>query len=407
MSEPEPLPPQSRTLRARLGWVVVGVAGAAIIASFALSSDDDAAAERGRGPRATPVAVVPIERATITERGRYPGELDADSADVSSFYTGRLRAVHVRVGDLVKAGDPVAEIDPVDAQAQISRARAQAQAASAEEKRAAIELEAARRELARYEKLSDQVSALELDARRAGTQALESAVATAAARGAEARAGVQLLQKRVVESVIRAPFDGRVAARHVDPGAIVNAGEPLVRIVATGPMHVRFEVPEQDVLGIEVGTRLRVVTQTGSEGQEVSVPASVTGIGGEVSRDRRVATIEALVAEPPSGWLTGMFADVVVDRRTIEGATVVPSSAVLSRMQPTGEIATGVLVADENVARWVPVAVVAREADRVAIKSSDRRLAIGAPVLVAGHIDLADGGAIIISGADETAAESG
>jgi RND family efflux transporter MFP subunit len=401
----DPSTTTSKPGRARLGWFIVGAGAVAVAVSYALPTGDDAAATENRERRATPVVAAPVERSTLTERGRYPGELDADAADVSSFYTGRLTAVHVRVGDVVAKGQVLAEIDPIDAREQIARARAQAQAAAAEEQRAAIELGVARRQLERYERLSDQVSASDIDAQRALAEALETAVATAAAREAEARAGVRLLEKRVVESEIRAPFAGRVAARHVDPGVIVDAGAPLIRVAATAPLRVRFEVPEQDVADLAVGTGLRVATQAqGAGGATAGVAAKVTGIAGEVSRDRRVATLEALLESPPPSWLPGMYAQVIVDRRVIQGATVVPATAVLSRLQPDGTIATGVLIADGEVARWVPVKVAAREDDRVAIEVASGALAPGTRVLVAGHVDLTHGSPIQVA-ADRARAE--
>jgi RND family efflux transporter MFP subunit len=392
--DPSTIP--SKPARARLGWFIVGAGAVAVAISFALPSGDDAAATEETERRATAVTAAPVERATLTARSRYPAELDADTSDLSSFYTGRVTVVHVRVGDLVTRGQVLAEIDPIDAREQIARARAQAQAAAAEERRAAIELGVARRQLERFERLRDQVSASEIDAQRALTETLSAAVATAAARGAEARAGVRLLEKRVVESEIRAPFAGRVAARHVDPGVIVDAGAPLVRVAAIAPLRVRFEVPEQDVADLAVGAHLTVVTQAGAQGQG-GVAARVTGVAGEISRDRRVATLEALIEAPPESWLPGMFAQVIVDRRVIRDATVVPASAVLSRLRPDGTIATGVLLADRDVARWLPVKVAAREDDRMAIEAAPGSLAPGARVLVAGHVDLTDGSRIQVA----------
>ena len=65
-----------------------------------------------------------------------------------------------------------------------------------------------------------------------------------------------------------------------------------------------------------------------------------------------------------------------------------PANAVLSRLQPTGEILTGVLLDNAGTARWVPVRIVARDGDRVAIEGA---VAAGARVLVGGHVDLMDG----------------
>jgi RND family efflux transporter MFP subunit len=393
----------SKPSRARLGWFIVGAGAVAVAASFALPSGDDAEVTEEREQRATPVAAAAVERATLTEHGRYPGELDADAADVASFYSGRVTVVRVRVGDVVGKDQVLAEIDPIDAREQIARARAQAQAAAAEERRVAIDLAAARRELARFERLSDQVSASDMDAQRARVEGLQAAVGTAAARGAEARAGVRLLERRLVESEVRAPFAGRVAARHVDPGVIVSAGAALVRIAAIAPLRVRFEVPAQDVADLAVGTRLQVITQAGAQ-RGGGVAARVTGVAGEVSRDRRVATLEALIEAPPESLLPGMYAQVIVERRVIQGATVVPASAVLSRLQPDGKIIAGVLVAGGEVARWVPATVVAREDDRVAIEVAPP-LAPGARVLVAGHVDLTDGSRIQVTADRDRATE--
>jgi RND family efflux transporter MFP subunit len=427
MSDPKPgPPPATKRSRAWLGWAIVALGAALVATSFAFSSGDGAPSNGG-GERLAPVSVAVVSRAAITEASRYPGELDADAADVSSFYTGRLIAVRVRVGDTVEAGAVLAELDPVDAQEQIAQAQAQAKAAAADEQRAKVERDAAAAELVRAEALVKEqlISPLELDKQRARAQALSAAVESAAAGGTEARARVRLLQRRIVESVVRAPFAGRIAERYVDPGAIVAAGARLVRLVQVSPLRVRFEVPQHEVAGLAAGVRLQVTTHgrtpsanppgapavaasaspsagaaapsaASSIGPSSAAPpapaagvsATVTGVGSEVSRDRRVATVEALIEAPPAGWLPGMFAEAVVVRRTIEEATVIPGIAVLSRLQPSGTVQTGVFVADDGVARWVPVVVIAREGERMAVDSA---LAPGTPVLVAGHADLTDG----------------
>jgi multidrug efflux system membrane fusion protein len=382
------LPP--RRSRAWIAWVVVGVAGLLVAGSFFIKSDDKAAANAPKNKAATPVTAADVVTGPITQRGRYPGELDADATDVAAFYAGRLVAISVRVGDTVKAGDVIAELDPVDAKEQIAQARAQAKAAAADRNRAIVERDHAAAEVARLEPLARDklISTLEIDRQRARANALGATVESATAGEAEAQARVKLLEKRIVESVVRAPFAGRVAERYVDPGVIVNAGTRLARIVAVAPLRVRIEVPEADIPRLAVGTALRVVTSGDREG----VAAKITGIASEVSRDRRIAIVEGLIDVPPAGWLPGMYAEVLVDLRTIDQATIVPASSVLSRLQPNGAVASGVFVASaESTARWVPVREVTRDGDRVAIEGE---LQPGAKVLVSGHVDLADGSRI-------------
>lgn len=371
---------------------MVAVAAAAIAVSFLFAQDEDQAPTAKSG-KSTPVSVVAVERGPMTQRGRYPGELDADTADVAAFFAGRIIDVRVRVGDLVKQGDVVAELDPVDAKEQIAQARAQARAAAAERTRAKVERDAAASEVARLEPLAQQqlISALEIDRQRARANALGAAVESAAASEAEAQARVRLLEKRLSESVVRAPFAGRIAERYVDPGAVVSAGARLVRVVATAPLRIRFEVPETDISRLAKDTKLAVVTQAAAER---SARATVTGVASEVSRERRVATVEAILDDAPAGWLPGMFAEAVVDLRVIPDATIVPANAVLSRLQSDGKVSVGVLIAgDGGVARWIEVKEVAREGDRVAV---DGQLPPRAKLLVAGHVDLSDGSKITI-----------
>jgi RND family efflux transporter MFP subunit len=399
--------PEPRPRRAWLGWALVAAAAIAIAVSFAFSSDD-AASQPAPGPKATPVSVAPVGRATLVDRRRYPGELAASAADVAAFYAGRLTAVRVRVGDRVAAGDIVAELDPVDAREQIAQAEAQARAAAAEERRARVEHQAAVVEMERVAALAERgiVSQQEIDTHRARAAALDAEVKTAAAGEAEARARVKLLEKRVVESRVRAPFAGRIAARYVDPGAIVTAGARLVRVVAEAPLWVRFEVPEQDVAGLTVGSTVRVTTEVGgapAAGAEggaagadpaIGVPATITGIAGEVDRAQRVVAVEGRIDAPPPFWLPGMYAEAIVARRSYQDATVVPGVAVLSRLAPSGATENGVFVLADGTARWVPVAVLARDGDRVAVQGD---LGDGARVLVAGHVDLADGSPVTLA----------
>jgi RND family efflux transporter MFP subunit len=393
MNAPPPTTVPAARSRAWIAWVVVAIVGIAIAVSFLFKRDDEPAGQSTK-KKPTMVTAVAVARGEMTQRGRYPGELDADTADVAAFYAGRVTQIRVRVGDTVKANDVVAELDPVDAKEQIAQARAQAKAAAAEQNRAKVERDAAFAEVARLEPLAADklISALEIDRQRAKAQALGATVDSAAAGEAEAQARVRLLEKRIVESVVRAPFAGRIAERYVDPGAIVAAGARLVRVVAIAPLRIRFEVPESDVARLSAGTTLTATTKAGDGS---TAPARVTGVASEVSRERRVAAVEALIESPPPGWLPGMYADAVVDLRTIKDATIVPATAVLSRLQADGTVAVGVLVAgDGGVARWIPVREVAREGERVAVEG---QLPVGAKVLVAGHVDLSDGSQIVVS----------
>ena len=89
----------------------------------------------------------------------------------------------------------------------------------------------------------------------------------------------------------------------------------------------------------------------------------------------------------------GMYAQVRVAGGTIEG-TIVPGAAVLKRVNNRGIEAQGVFVAAADAARWIPVDLLGRQGDRVAVKGG---LAAGDLVLVFGHQDLADGARVTVA----------
>jgi len=375
-------------------WALLALVAAAIGASFFFGGDDPTTgAGAPKGPRAAAVATAAVTDERVVERATYPGELDADAADVAALFAGRLDQVHVRIGDLVAAGDPIATVHIVDLAAQRDEADARARASQADIDRTRAELEAAQRDAARFASLGQDalVAAREADAARARARALTAELQRARASLAEAQARVAQLGVRESESLVRAPYAGRVVDRYADPGGFVTTGARLVRLVASGPLRVRIEIPEQDVPRVTVGAAVEIgVPSLGP----ASAHARITGMGGEVLRDRRVVIVEALLGHHPEAWLAGMYASATVVHQAIERGPVVPEGALLTRVGGDGRPVAGVFRRDDAVARWVPVKVRAREGSRVAI---DGELAIGAEVLVQGHHDLGDGAAIRVS----------
>lgn len=399
-------PPGAR--RPWLPWTVLAAlaAGVAILFVWEPGSSGDSAAQGRGGPRATPVAAAPVETGPLTERATYPGELDADAAEVASSVAGRLVAVDVRIGDQVTQGQALARVDGADLVRQRAEAAAAARVADAAELRATVQLQAAERELQRAQALFGQgtISEQERDRLSAEVDALGAQVQAAAAQEAQAQARVAVLDQKITETRLRAPFAGTVAMRHHDPGNFVSAGASVVRIVAHAPLRVRFDLPEQDVGRFAADTAFTVrAPPTGAR----EIPGRVTGFGTEVDRERRIVRIEGELTEPPDTWLPGMYAEVVAAQRTIERATIVPAAALVSRLQAGSTVQQGVFRPEDGQARWVPVRVLARDGDRVAVETiaaADSGVhdgvqagGLGTQVLTSGHTDLADGAPITLT----------
>lgn len=379
-------------------FVIVGLLGG-VGALFAWSPGGGEAepAFEGEGDRATTVSVGEAESDSLVERSTYPGELVADRADLASKIGGRIREVNVRTGAEVERGQILARIDASDLRAQLREAQAQVESAQSAERRAQVELEAAERDLERNERLAerDVVSQQDVDDVRDRVNSLQEEVQSAVAERSRAEAQIEVLSQDIQEAEIKAPFAGTVSERHVDPGAFVQSGSPVVRLVSGAPLRVSFEVPERDVGAFGEGAEFEVrAPPTGDQ----TFMGTVTGAAREVVREQRVAHVEGTVVDAPQSWLAGMYAEVVTPRRSIDDALVVPESALVSRVRPDGETRYGLFRPRDGHARWLDVRVLGREDGRVAVEGE---LEEGARILVSGHRELGDGQPISILGAGE------
>src|SRR5690606_8807741 len=104
--DPTATPPGETPARPWLRWSILGVIAAALAVLFVLGpgGESDGQARRMERARPTPVSAAPVEVGPLSERATYPGELDADAAEVAANVTGRLVAVSVRIGDRVTRG---------------------------------------------------------------------------------------------------------------------------------------------------------------------------------------------------------------------------------------------------------------------------------------------------------------
>jgi multidrug efflux system membrane fusion protein len=228
------------------GWLWIGVVG--VLAGGAAACGG---ARRVGAPAAEPVRaqLARAEAATVPQTIELYGTVEAErTAAVSSRVMAAVRAVRVKPGDVVKAGQVLVEIDPQTAEGQVAQARgalAQAQAA----------FTLAHRNLERYSALVAKAAASELELDMARMQDEQAQGAVEQAKGAlEAATSV------AKESVVVAPFAGRVAAKMVEVGDLTAPGRPLVVVESEGGRRLAVAAPESAVKAsnLELGSRVSV-----------------------------------------------------------------------------------------------------------------------------------------------------
>ncbi len=220
--------------------------------------------------------------------------LARESVEVASPLEARLAQVLVHLGDHVKSGATVATLGTAPLRQELAMAEASLRAAEAEQRRADSLLAEARRRRGRVDSLGEFVAEADRAAAELDEKLAVSAFEAARAHVDKETAGVQRLRETLASSELRAPFDGTVAARFQDPGVMVHPGTPIVRLIRSDDLWVRFAVPEKDRMGITAGTRVDVHL----ENLDFPVAAVVEQIAPEVDAASRMVFMEARLDVP-------------------------------------------------------------------------------------------------------------
>ncbi|MCB1912217.1 MAG: efflux RND transporter periplasmic adaptor subunit [Rhodocyclaceae bacterium] len=203
------------------------------------------------------------------------GRLEATEVDVATKIAGRVAELLPREGAQVKRGERVARIDMADVEAQ--RLQALAQVAQAKqgiaEAEAGVAVARSNLMLARitYKRSYELVkrnflSAQRLDTDRANVRAAEASLAAAhtrveAARAAEtaASAAEQRIESLLSDGELKAPIDGRVLYRLVEPGEVLAAGGKLLTLVDLSEVYMSVFLPSERAGQLKVGADARIV----------------------------------------------------------------------------------------------------------------------------------------------------
>lgn len=204
-----------------------------------------------------PVTVSDLREEVLASGTLKPARLTAVGAQVS----GRITALNVRVGDTVKAGDVIAQIDPVTRQNDLRSSEASLKNYRAQkvEKEAALVL--AEANLARQQATLAQraTSRSDFDSADSTVRQTRAQIAALEALIVGAEASVETSRVNLEYTRITAPIDGTVLATVVQEGQTVNAVQSAPTIVVLGQlatMTVRAEISEADIVKVRPGQSL-------------------------------------------------------------------------------------------------------------------------------------------------------
>lgn len=310
------------------------------------------------------VKLMTVETGTMAAETQYAGEVRARTELRLGFRVpGKLIRRQAEVGQRVKVGDVLAQLDPQDFRLATDAVRAQLRAAETNRDLAAAEFERSRALRAQ-----NFISGVELDRRRATLDAAQAQVA-------QVRAQLETQTNQSAYTQLVATAAGVVTAVDAEPGQVVAVGTPVVRLAQDGPLDVVFAVPEGSIDQLPVGSKA-----------EVRQWADDTVLTGTVRE-------KAALADPVTRTFQVKLA-LGADARLPLGSTVTVSPQALSPkglqaiMLPTsalwhdnGGSAVWVLERDSMTVRAQPVQVTAADGNRVVVASG---LEPGMQVVTAG-----------------------
>ena len=374
------LPSESSRRRRRL-WVAAALAVMVIVvcAWYAWPKPDQPIAGRGdASARPLPVVAAEAKKGSIDVALTALGTVTPrNSVIVRSRVDGELVRVAFSEGQMVKAGDLLAEIDPRPFEVQLTQALGQLTKDQALLKNAQLDLE-------RYRTLlqQDSISKQQVDTQEALVHQYEGGVKTD--QGQVDNARLQLTYARVT-----APISGRVGLRQVDPGNIIHASDTngLVVITQLQPITVLFPIPEDNLPRVikRVQSGESVPVEAYDRAQKVKL-----GVGKLTTFDNQVDTTTGTVklrAEFPNtdgALFPNQFVNVRMIVETLPDATLVPSSAI-----QRGAPGTFVYVVKaDNTVNVVPVKLGPVQGETAAVDSG---IAPGDVVVVDGADKLREG----------------
>lgn len=378
-------------------WAIPLVATAVLLGggwALRVARQDEAPAGPGSGARG-PVAVeaVAVEHGPIEQRRELTGTLEATAEIVvAPKVGGRLDRITVDLGDPVRRGQVVAELD--DEELEQAQAQAKADLAVAQARKLAADnaLEIAERNLERVAGLRQRgiVTEEELDATRATKLQAEAEVAVASSEITRAKAALRGAEVRKAYTQVSVDWtDGAetrvVAERLVDDGTMVAANTPLLSVVGLDPLVVAVHVTEQDYGRLRMGLPVSLITDA-YPGEEFT--GHVARIAPVFAPESRQARVELEVPNPEGRLRPGMFVRARVVLARVEAAAIVPRAALVSQ----GDGHAVYVVSDDDTARLQPVTVGVSDGERVQVDG----LPGSARVITLGQARLHDGAAIVL-----------
>lgn len=260
------------------------------------------------------IEVTTVAPTDLTDEIRISGALQPlQKVRLVAEVGGRIETVTRQVGDAVAQGDILVELRTDTLQAVLRAREASLEASQAQLRLAESILERNRR--LGESGVSSQAALLEAEANVLNL--------TAQTRGLEA--DIEQARIQLEDAVIRAPFDGIVSARSIEPGQAISVGTDLLEIVDISRVEAAVAVPTSRIAQVQVGQEANLSVD-GFPGE--TFPAKVVRISPVAEAGSRAVRVYLQMDNPDERLRGGMFSTGSLKLRDFPGVIALPASAI-------------------------------------------------------------------------------
>ncbi|MEA5259529.1 efflux RND transporter periplasmic adaptor subunit [Arcicella aquatica] len=268
--------------------------------------------------------VVKVAETIPTQELHIPGELMSFyETELFSKVNSYIKKIHADIGDHVKVGDILAELEAPELNAQLAEAYAKVRASEAQ----LMASKSVFRRLLKAAQTLGAVSPNDIDVARSKTVADSLSLL-----------GTSAVYQSILEMnsylKVKAPFDGVITNRKLSPGAFVGPNDknamPLFSIKQENKLRLQIPVPERYVEDIH---KNQLVTFTVMSSPDKVFNGKVSRIAQNVDRQTRSEIIEIEVPNQKMNLVSGMYAQVILPIERGHKSLIVPSSAVTTTME--------------------------------------------------------------------------
>ena len=255
------------------------------------------------GPRALNVDAMVMQPQRLVEIINSSGTLIPDEeVDLSFETSGKLVDIFFEEGTRVQQGQLLAKINDRPLQAQLLKLQAQEKLAREREFRQKSLLSRDAISQESYDQIVTELQSIEAD--------------------------IMLLEARIAETELRAPFEGVVGLRYVSEGAYVNINTRIARLIKIDPLKIEFAVPERYSGEIEPGFPILFFL----DGSDANHQAKVYALDPKVDVRTRNIIVRAMYANPDERIKPGRFVSIQMELSEIEDALAIPTEALIPEM---------------------------------------------------------------------------